>query len=106
VTITSTSTDRVRYRLESDAPYLVLGSKRGEFTGSTVLDIPVDPSQATAKDMAGSLRVITELGDAVVTVPSMPASPAATTACCAYTTSAAELGDTRSRWISARTTAA
>jgi hypothetical protein len=66
--LTTTSREAVRYRIESDAPYLSVDTDRGEFQGETVLSIRVDNSGLTG-DRAGSVRIHTTLGDVEVAAP-------------------------------------
>ncbi|HEU4405330.1 MAG TPA: hypothetical protein VFS43_08590 [Polyangiaceae bacterium] len=70
--LTSSSPKPVRYRLELSAPHLRADVLRGEFTGSTTLELAVDPTRAKSKGTAGSVRILTTLGDLSVSAPVQP----------------------------------
>jgi hypothetical protein len=66
--LVTTSPETVRYRVETDAPYLTVTTDRGEFKGETVLSLAVDPSGLT-EDRTGSVRVYTTLGQVEIAAP-------------------------------------
>src|SRR5262249_38840265 len=59
----------VRYRLVPSGPHLSAPMPRGEFVRETTVMLPVDASKVTGREAAGSVRVVTTLGDAVVNAP-------------------------------------
>lgn len=62
----ASSNSPVRYRVQSLSPYLVVEQERGEFTGSTSLRLIVDPTRISDRDVAGSIKVFTTLGNVAV----------------------------------------
>ncbi len=71
VKLTSTAPDLVRYRIEVTAPHLSIAEHRGEFTDSTTLRFDVDPTKAKV-ETPGTVRIITTLGEVVVSAPIQP----------------------------------
>lgn len=69
VHLTTDAKAAVRYRVVVDAPYLVVAEPRGEFLGETVLKLAVDPARVAGHDLSGSVRILTTLGDVVVSAP-------------------------------------
>ncbi|HEX3597993.1 MAG TPA: hypothetical protein VHU80_22945, partial [Polyangiaceae bacterium] len=69
VHLVSDAKDAVRYRIEVNAPYLSVDDPRGTFTGDVTLELGVNPAVAGGKDVSGSVRVITSLGNVLVTTP-------------------------------------
>jgi len=69
VKLTSDSTAPVRYRVELKAPHLRIAESRGEFTGSTTLTFDVVTAGLKGRDIAGSIRIVTTLGEVVVNAP-------------------------------------
>lgn len=59
----------VRYRLVPSGPHLSAPVPRGEFVRETTVTLPVDASKVSGREAAGSVRVVTSLGDAVVNAP-------------------------------------
>ncbi|HEU4404595.1 MAG TPA: hypothetical protein VFS43_04805 [Polyangiaceae bacterium] len=59
----------VRYRLVPSGPHLSVPAPRGEFRGETTMTLPVDASKVSGREAAGSVRIVTTLGDAVVNAP-------------------------------------
>jgi hypothetical protein len=66
VVLKSTSDDPVRYRVQLNAPFLRLEEPRGEFVGSTTLTFGVDTSSLTERDVAGSIKIFTTLGETAI----------------------------------------
>jgi len=69
VKLSATGTDVVRYRVELDGPQLSIAQPRGQFTGSTDLKVAVDGSQLKARNLPGTIKVFTTLGNAIVNAP-------------------------------------
>ncbi len=69
VKLAADSTAPVRYRIELNAPHLKIAQLRGEFTGSTTLVFDVMTAGLSGRDIAGSIRIITTLGEVVVNAP-------------------------------------
>jgi hypothetical protein len=63
------SKDEVRYRVEIGAPYLSIAEPRGSFREETTLTLPVDASRLSGRELSGSVRVVTSLGDVMFSVP-------------------------------------
>ncbi|MCU0692884.1 MAG: hypothetical protein MUF54_15910 [Polyangiaceae bacterium] len=63
VVLKSSSNEPVRYRVQLNAPFLRLDDLRGEFVGSTTLTFGVDTSSLTARNVAGSIKIFTTLGE-------------------------------------------
>jgi hypothetical protein len=59
----------VSYRVEVNAPYLSLDALRGSFNGDVTLELGVDATAAAGKDLSGSVRVVTSLGNVVLNTP-------------------------------------
>lgn len=66
VVLESTSDNPVRYRVQLNAPFLRLEEPRGEFVGSTTLAFDVDTSSLTERDVAGSIKIFTTLGETAI----------------------------------------
>lgn len=64
--LSSDSAEPVRYRVVPGAPYLSVAEPRGEFTGETFVELAVDPSRAAGSRDAGSIRILSTLGERVV----------------------------------------
>ncbi|MGE5786882.1 MAG: hypothetical protein ACM3ZE_19975 [Myxococcales bacterium] len=64
IVLSSSSKTAVRYRVEVEGPHLSVGVPRGEFTGTGTVTINVDGSKVVNQDVAGSVRIFTELGEA------------------------------------------
>ncbi len=69
LTLSTDSAEPVRYRVVPSAPYLSIARPRGEFVGDTVVELDVDITQIKGVDVAGTVRVLTNLGDVVVDAP-------------------------------------
>jgi len=69
LTLSTDSDEPVRYRLVPSAPHLSIAEARGEFTGEVTLDLDVDTSQLVGTDVAGTVQVITSLGELTVDAP-------------------------------------
>lgn len=69
ITLKATSTDRVRYRVQLNAPHLTIDQPRGEFTGSTTLTVLVNADRLKGHDVAGSVKVFSTLGTVTVEAP-------------------------------------
>ncbi len=95
VTLTSTSKDPVRYRVELSAPHLSITASRGEFTGSTTLTFAVSSAALKGRDVAGSIKVHTTLGDVVVSAPIHNGVTGKYHGSLRYDGGAVSLGDTR-----------
>jgi len=65
----SSSTDTVRYRIQLNAPHLQIATPRGEFTGETILSLPVSTGMLKGRDVPGSVQIFTTLGNTVVNAP-------------------------------------
>src|SRR5512133_1865137 len=66
IVLNSSSKTPVRYRVEVEGPHLSVGVPRGEFTRTGTVTINVDGSKLVNQDVAGSVRIFTELGQATV----------------------------------------
>jgi hypothetical protein len=69
IALSADTTDTVRYRVLLDAPYLTMNDLRGEFSRDTTLELFVDRSFFGGSDLTGSVRILTTLGDVVISVP-------------------------------------
>lgn len=69
IALSADTTDTVRYRVLLDAPYLTTNELRGEFSRDAKLELLVDRSFLSGSDHAGSVRILTTLGDVVISVP-------------------------------------
>jgi hypothetical protein len=69
ITLKSDAPGRVRYRIALDAPHLSFSAPRGSFVGETTLKLPVRSDRLVGAGSAGTVRVITTLGDATVSAP-------------------------------------
>ncbi len=69
IALTSSSSDPVRYRVQVSGPHLAIGGDKGSFTGSGKITIKVDASKVSDQDVVGTVKIITSLGDAVVSAP-------------------------------------
>jgi hypothetical protein len=69
VTLKSSSKTAVRYRVQLDAPHLTISSTRGQFVGQTNLSLPIVTSGLKGRDVSGSVKIFTTLGNAVVSAP-------------------------------------
>jgi hypothetical protein len=69
VTLRSTGSQPVRYRVAVNGPHLRVAQSSGQFTGSTTVTIAVDSSKVTGQDADGTVSLYTSLGDAVVDAP-------------------------------------
>lgn len=69
ITLKSSSTSSVRYRVEINAPHLSIAQPRGEFMGDTTLTFNVDTSALKGRDVAGFIKIFTTLGDLTVNAP-------------------------------------
>lgn len=69
VKLTANSTSPVRYRVQVRGPHLSIDAVRGEFTGSTTLAFKVDASKLGGRDVAGSVKIFTSLGDVIIDAP-------------------------------------
>jgi len=69
IDLEAASTEPVRYRVELSAPHLRIASPRGEFTsrGKIVLDVVTDG--LSGRDLAGSVKIVTSLGELVINAP-------------------------------------
>lgn len=69
VKLESKSTEKVRFRVQLDAPHLSIESARGEFSGSTTLVFKVSADGLKGRDVPGIIRIFTNLGDLTVAAP-------------------------------------
>lgn len=69
IPIETGSTEPVRYRVEVNAPHLRVGVARGEFTGKTTIVLDVVTDGLKGRDVGGSVKIITTLGEVVVNAP-------------------------------------
>ncbi len=69
VKLTASSTSSVRYRVQVRGPHLSIDAVRGEFTGSTTLVFKVDVTKLAGRDVAGSVKIFTSLGDVMIDAP-------------------------------------
>src|SRR5690606_31367579 len=69
LTLNSTSPHPVRYRVVTSAPHIFIKEPRGEFTKETTIELAVDPSDLQGRDVPGTVRIITSLGDVLVDAP-------------------------------------
>jgi hypothetical protein len=69
IQLSTTSTESVRYRVQVVGPHLSADRVRGEFTGSTSVPIRVDGSKAKGRDVGGTVKIFTTLGNHVVDAP-------------------------------------
>jgi hypothetical protein len=69
LTLSSDSDEPVRYRIVPRAPHLSIAEPRGEFSGETTVELDVDASEIKGADVAGTVRVITNLGEVIVDAP-------------------------------------
>src|SRR6188768_3262941 len=69
IKLVTTSKSAVQYRIQLDAPHLSIASFRGEFQGGTTLKLHVDSSKLKGQDTPGSIKILTNLGNVVVTTP-------------------------------------
>jgi hypothetical protein len=69
ITLRSTGSKPVRYRVAVSGPHLSVARPSGQFSGSTTVTIAVDPSKVTGQDADGTVSIYTTLGDAVVDAP-------------------------------------
>jgi hypothetical protein len=69
LTLSSNSKEPVRYRVVSSAPHLSIAEPRGQFMDELVIELDVDSARTSALDVAGTVRIITNLGELVVDAP-------------------------------------
>jgi len=70
IKLKNTSTGEVRYRVQINAPHLSIDEARGTFTGAeTTVTLKVNSQSLSGKDVAGSVKIFTSLGNAVVNAP-------------------------------------
>ncbi len=69
IQLSASSQELVRYRVQVIGPHLSVAQPRGELTGSTTIPIHVDASKLTGHDVAGTVKVFTSLGNAVLDAP-------------------------------------
>ena len=69
VTLRSTGSQPVRYRIAVSGAHLSVAQPSGQFSGSTNITIAVDPSKVVGQDADGTVSIYTSLGDAVVDAP-------------------------------------
>ena len=69
LTLASDSSESVHYRIVPSAPHLSIAEPRGEFVGETVVELDVDSRRVSDLDVAGAVRIITNLGELVVDAP-------------------------------------
>jgi hypothetical protein len=69
VKLESDSPEPVRYRIELNAPHLHAPALRGSFTKSATLKFDVVTAGLAGRDVAGSIRIITTLGEVTVNAP-------------------------------------
>jgi hypothetical protein len=69
LTLSSTSPEPVRYRVQVDAPHLRIDQPRGDFTEQTSIQLAVDTASLTGRDVVGTVRIFTTLGDLSVSAP-------------------------------------
>jgi hypothetical protein len=69
IALETSSSEPVRYRVEVNAPHLRIGAPRGEFTGKKTIVLDVVTDGLKGRDVGGSVRIITSLGEVVVNAP-------------------------------------
>jgi hypothetical protein len=69
VQLTSSSSVPVNYRVVMDGPHLSMTTPTGTFTHSTTITVNVNSSMLPGEDVAGSIEVISTLGDITVQAP-------------------------------------
>ena len=69
IQLAASSAEPVRYRVQLLGPHLGIDEARGEFTGTTTLSIRVDASKLKGRDVPGTVKIFTSLGNVVVDAP-------------------------------------
>jgi hypothetical protein len=67
--LSADSKNEVRYRVEVNAPYLSIPVARGTFREETTLTLPIDASALSGRELSGSVRVVTNLGEVMFSAP-------------------------------------
>lgn len=93
--LTTNASQAVRYRVTTQAPYVAIAEKRGEFTGKTTLAFTVDPSKVEGREASGTIKIFTDLGERVVDVPIRIGVTGKYQGALRYTTNGVGLGDAR-----------
>jgi hypothetical protein len=64
VTLTSSQADvPVRYRIQVEGPHLSVAEPRGEFKGSTTIQVAVSGAKFSGQDVPGTIRIFSDLGE-------------------------------------------
>ncbi|MGC4070800.1 MAG: hypothetical protein QM784_40225 [Polyangiaceae bacterium] len=64
VTLTSSKADvPVRYRVQVEGPHLSVAQPRGEFKGTTTVQVAVNGAQFAGQDLPGTIRIFSDLGE-------------------------------------------
>lgn len=66
ITLVSTSSKPVRYRVQVEGAHLSIDESRGEFSGSTEVLVKVDGSSFASVDVPGTVRIFTNIGQTSV----------------------------------------
>jgi hypothetical protein len=69
ITLKSSSSSSVRYRVEISAPHLSISQTRGEFMGEKTLTFNVSTATLKGRDVPGMVKIYTSLGDVAVNAP-------------------------------------
>jgi len=95
IELKSSGSEPVRYRIELNAPHLRVAELRGEFTGSRKITFNVDVTTLKGRDVPGSIKFFTSLGDTVITAPIHVGLTGAYHGAMRYDGGAVPLGDAR-----------
>jgi len=69
IKLSTTAKTAVQYRVQLDAPHLSTADYRGEFQGGTMLKFHVDSAKSKGQDTPGSIKILTSLGNVIVSAP-------------------------------------
>jgi hypothetical protein len=69
ITVISSAAGPVKYRVIPSGSHLVVAKDSGEFTGKTLIDVELNTTGLAGQQLAGSVLIKSELGDAVVNLP-------------------------------------
>ena len=97
ITLKTTSSDAVRYRIQLYGDHLSLTESRGSFKTSTDLKIHVDASKLAGTDIPGQVRIFSELGEASVAANLHAGISGFYRGALTYTNGPIRLGDARLR---------
>ncbi len=95
ITLESTSKDPVRYRVVPNGPHLSIEEPRGEFVETTTIELDVDSSELSGRDVPGTVRIRTTLGDLTVDCPIRAGMTGTYEGSMRYFVGDVPLGDTR-----------